>query len=554
MSLRSNFRRAVLALSILAIVAPSAHATVFPGFSQDSDRQALSVVDLVDNPIFFIVNSNVFEAVRNKTAAETPNATRFCDEFNTHGCNLDATANLNVHSILPVCGSAIENCIDSLEFTKADGTVISGKFNRYFKGKQVAAVSELGMPGGSRTSLWDAPSVTNSGGTDQYVVNASVSWSYFQGRATVDDFKAAIYAVRGKSGSGYSEPRIVFGPAAYGIYGSVTDAGEVPPDGTCVATENNYCAERVEFAPGTRIKLVLKLSNKVTGWLHGRISKPEISVTPINDLYNTLSVTADSVEVPMMYAQYNKSEMTRQFVDDEKYAGHIGRGEVTRSEWRQYSPDQPFALTVVTTLGESVKNTAAEVHTYWKVASIPPYNSTNMCMSDTSKLIGFVTTNAMAYSGRAPTWDGSTLEYKVAGLHFMPDGKTPTSGTYDLAMRSDTARCLYGFSKAPISASISVTSADGEQKLMTTVLNEKNDWLYLAAYGFTFSAPTIRIKLSQEQPKEVTPVTAPAPAPSPSSTPMVVKAAVKTLKCVKGKAVKTVKGANPKCPAGYKAK
>ena len=102
MSLRSNFRRAVLALSILAIVAPSAHATVFPGFSQDSDRQALSVVDLVDNPIFFIVNSNVFEAVRNKTAAETPNATRFCDEFNTHGCNLDATANLNVHSILPV--------------------------------------------------------------------------------------------------------------------------------------------------------------------------------------------------------------------------------------------------------------------------------------------------------------------------------------------------------------------------------------------------------------------------------------------------------------------
>ena len=136
----------------------------------------------------------------------------------------------------------------------------------------------------------------------------------------------------------------------------------------------------------------------------------------------------------------------------------------------------------------------------------------------------------------------------------MPDGKTPTSGTYDLAMRSDTARCLYGFSKAPISASISVTSADGEQKLMTTVLNEKNDWLYLAAYGFTFSAPTIRIKLSQEQPKEVTPVTAPAPAPSPSSTPMAVKAAVKTLKCVKGKAVKTVKGANPKCPAGYKAK
>ena len=553
MSPRSNFRRAVLALSIFALVTPSAHATVFPGFSQDSDRQALSVVDLVDNPFSFIANIDVQQALRNKAIVETPNATALCDEFNTHGCNLDATANLAVQSILPVCGTAIENCIDSLEFTKADGTVISGKFNRYFKGKQFAAVSELGMPGGSRTSLWDAPSVTNSGGTDQYVVNANVGWSYFQGRATVTDFKAAIYAVKGKSGSGYREPGIVFGPAAYGIYSSITETGEVVYDGTCVATEANYCAERVEFASGTRIKLVLKLSNKVTGWLHGRISKPEISVTPINDLFNTLSVTADSVEVPMMYAQFNKSEMKRDFAGEYKNAGYMGKGLYETAFWRQYSPDHPFATTIVTTLGESAKNTAAEVHTYWKVASIPN-NSTNMCMSDTSKLIGFVTTNAMAYSGSAPTWDGSTLEYKVAGLHFMPDGKTPTSGTYDLAMRSDTARCLYGFSKAPISASISVTSADGEQKLMTTVLNEKNDWLYLAAYGFTFSAPTIRIKLSQEQPKEVTPVTAPAPAPSPSSTPMVVKAAVKTLKCVKGKAVKTVKGANPKCPAGYKAK
>jgi len=45
-------------------------------------------------------------------------------------------------------------------------------------------------------------------------------------------------------------------------------------------------------------------------------------------------------------------------------------------------------------------------------------------MADTSKLIGFVTTNAMAYSGAAPVWDGSSLQYKVAGLHYLPDGKT----------------------------------------------------------------------------------------------------------------------------------
>jgi hypothetical protein len=49
--------------------------------------------------------------------------------------------------------------------------------------------------------------------------------------------------------------------------------------------------------------------------------------------------------------------------------------------------------------------------------------------------------------------------------------------------------------------------------------------------------------LTQEKPKET------APTPSATKAPV-----LKTLKCVKGKIVKTVMGANPKCPAGYKAR
>jgi hypothetical protein len=180
----------------------------------------------------------------------------------------------------------------------------------------------------------------------------------------------------------------------------------------------------------------------------------------------------------------------------------------------------------------------------------------NTCLKDSSKLLGFVTTNAMAYSGNAPTWNGESLEYKVSGLHFLPDGKSLTYGTYDLAMRSDAARCLYGFSNAPISASISVTGQDGEQKVATTVVNEKDGWLYLAAYGFTFSAPTVRVKLSQ------TPVQPPVqsvPTVSTPTTPVVVakpqtKPKVISIKCSNGKTVKTVSGAKPVCPKGYKQK
>ena len=543
MNFRRSFRPVVIALSILALIAPTAKATVFPGFPMASDRQALSVEELVENPFSFILNVPFGLAVNAGTEVESLAKTRFCDEFNTRGCNLDANADLAINSIIPVCANAIENCVDKLQITKSDGTVVDAKFVRYFKGKTFAAPAELGMPGGSRVSIWQATGANNAGGTDLYAVNAKVIWRYIRGEVSFQSFNASVYAVREKIDPKYKDSGIYVGPAYEGKFASVTETGEILYDGSCVATEPGACAERLEFAPGTRVKLTMKLSNKVTGWLHGRIAKPDITVTPIDTRFNELAVAADVVDVPMMYAAFNQSEMTANFLDSYKNSWNLGRGIYGISFWRQFAPSSEFALQSVTTLADSVKNTATEVHTYWNLAS-PATPSMNKCLNDSSKLVGFVTTNAMAYSGTAPTWDGESLQYKVAGLHFLPDGKTLTSGSYDLAMRSDTARCLYGFTNAPISASISVTSADGEQKVATTVLNEKNGWLYLAAYGFSFSAPTIKIKLTQEKPKVVT----------PSPTPAATKAAAKTIKCVKGKTIKTVKGTNPKCPAGYKAK
>jgi hypothetical protein len=76
-------------------------------------------------------------------------------------------------------------------------------------------------------------------------------------------------------------------------------------------------------------------------------------------------------------------------------------------------------------------------------------------------------------------------------------------------------------------------------------------------YNFTFSNPSIRIKLIQD-----------APSPSPSTSPVVDTALPPTLElkpisnilkkftitCAKGKTTKKVTAVNPKCPAGYKKK
>ena len=110
---------------------------------------------------------------------------------------------------------------------------------------------------------------------------------------------------------------------------------------------------------------------------------------------------------------------------------------------------------------------------------------------------------------------------------------------YDLALRSDFARCLYGFSNAPIKAAVSISyGQEGTQNVATeTVSQDKaKEWIYVSAKNFTFSAPTIKVKFTQEK------VAAPAPIRKTSIT------------CVKGKLTKKVTAVNPKCPSGYKKK
>jgi hypothetical protein len=59
---------------------------------------------------------------------------------------------------------------------------------------------------------------------------------------------------------------------------------------------------------------------------------------------------------------------------------------------------------------------------------------------------------------------------------------------------------LYGFSNAPLSATISVTGG-ADKTIATTVVSEKNGWLKMAAYGFTFSNKTIKVKVTKAKPK-----------------------------------------------------
>jgi len=163
------------------------------------------------------------------------------------------------------------------------------------------------------------------------------------------------------------------------------------------------------------------------------------------------------------------------------------------------------------------------------------------CINQTDSLAGIVTTNSAEYFDGPPIFDkeSGSLDYKVAATHFEPDGTTVFKGSYDLVMSSKVARCIYGFTSAPISATVSVTSESGANSVATTVVNERNGWLSLGAYNFTYSTPTIRVVLSGTSASAIA-------TPSATKKP----AEPKSITCVKGKVIK--KFITSKCPVGYK--
>jgi hypothetical protein len=96
-----------------------------------------------------------------------------------------------------------------------------------------------------------------------------------------------------------------------------------------------------------------------------------------------------------------------------------------------------------------------------------------------------------------------------------------------------------------------VINANGEEIVATEQIAERNnasgEWITLGKYGFTFSSPRLRVKLTQEK------VAAPATNAVQSSQP-VAKNNKATITCTKGKIRKKITGVNPKCPTGYRKK
>ena len=461
---------------------------------------------------------------------------------------------------LPRCDGAItSDCISNVGVKNADGKELKVNYVEDFPGKRqwdFAANPEIGLPNGGSSYIVDIPEAPHAGGTKYLVVgqltaHRDKNMTVFQGSP---NFQAGIFAVSMQNGN-YVPEHPTTRPSDYANYHQDTFQRVVMNnDGTlspCAQATATRCAMPQRMDPTLSFSLSFKFTTKITGWLHGRISNVQANISTSSTGEQLLTVEGNPSIVPVVYGWQKKDSLTpavQAFYQKYPESYHQGTGfggGSNPTEWKSVIRDSIGydARSMEETVAwlAALKDTAPVAPVEWSIRSMDN-NGQNNCFTDKSALNGIVTTNATTFISGPPdfnTAEGS-LDYKVAAPHFLPNGDV-FKGSYNLVIKSSVARCLYNFTSAPIRATVSVLAADGSSQVATTVVGEKDGWLYLSANGFTFSNPTLKVKFFQDEVKPAD------PAPVIAKKPI-----AKSITCIKGKTAKKVTTAT--CPKGWKKK
>lgn len=489
----------------------------------------------------------------------------WCSGWDDPSCSV--YDNLFADLILSPClNEADRACLDGIEAKNSSGALekltlygeaTSQKIARYqFK----SGANLVDVPAGGGLSIWKS-SEKNSDGSDRlyaahillrYIATSSRQSGEAADKIVLSDFKGQIYPVTLKSGATCREFAI-----------------------------GTQCVDSANFDGSEKLAVTLRMNKDLTGWIFGRMQNSEFAVTSLDASYNKIRIGGDVTFVPELSAKVAKSEISKdakleKYLRDfftvgrvgvsvpnpgsgsfndggvggntsTTYAGFLEAQTTTRlfsvnfEKFALFSAFEDHLKPYSPAASNNGRNILRQTNSIFWNFGANTYLGTNKCSADKTKLHGMVVTNASIFENGPPEFKDGSLNYRVAGIHKNSDGSV-FKGRYTYIVQSDTARCYYGFSKAPIEARVEVVSASNSSQVATVLVSEKDGFIKLQADNFTFSSPTIKVKFSQDS-AQPTATTAKA-APKKSST----------LTCIKGKTSKKITGVNPKCPAGFKKK
>ena len=503
--------------------------------------------------------------------------TAVCSGWDDPKCR-DGSYTANV--IFPVCKTITDqNCIEYLEVTSEkvfDGT---SKLIKTLNPNGLASLkltSPKGdyqdvKPSGSGLSLFEVPSLTAAGEVSKFAVKVRISFSQDGSRA----FSATVIPYS-DGNTGYSDPEVKEGdisnvPGKKNIYASNGDP-------RCVWSEKGACGIETSFPKGAKIKLSIRVGDFFTPWLHGRLVEPSFDFTDIDVLQKRLTITAKPAVISGVSANIAIAEnlkVLQSALCPPMYRGAFCSGDpatdiprFVNQNGNRYSDSgwtSPFKIFELLEKFFPSRASSSKETWFFKTVPLSSYPTLSICANQKTKspFLGVINTNAIVYDAGGLKFKDGYLDYTVGGVRSNPDG-SDFMGTYDLVLNGEFARCLFGLGeKVPVSATVSIVSNDTESKVQTTFFKDDGKWIRFGAYGFTFSSPTFKVKLTQD-PSAVA-VQTPTPSveskvqevkPTQTVTTQAIKpvATKKTITCIKGKTSKKLTGLNPKCPAGYKKK
>jgi hypothetical protein len=422
------------------------------------------------------------------------------------------------------------DCVSGFGHLAPDGTRVPATFVSKFPKSamnEFAADPAAGLPAGTSAGMWRLAAGSGSA-VDLHYLRAVVSgrrttgktFEFTQYRAVVSPVETVPWECQGVLCSqGYSPHDD--GKTSGFQYGQGREDGlDCVMTGVNPLTDEMTCAKRKAFTPAVRYYVTVRLSQSPKGWLHGRLNEPQISIAPIagSDDALTIDILGGSVAVPVVSTGRLFKDLPATMQDKYRKNGGWpvanGSGYFTSRDGpagENWGPEQRNRLSIPPaggTVGLAeleawlplVNDTATADPSQWIVRTLQDWElqGANQCFTAKQRLNGVVVTNATQYSAGPPEFDSATgtLNYKVSAPHYRSGG-AETKGVYALFMRSETARCLYGFDRAPIKSTIEVIEKEGVQDVATTSVSERNGWLQLSAYNYTHSSPTLKVKLGQ---------------------------------------------------------
>jgi hypothetical protein len=382
---------------------------------------------------------------------------QLCATLGEAPCANVATDIFNGSYVLPVCTSATQTlCLDTVNIYK--GAKAAAKFIRQIDAPVAAvnaATSAAGIPGGGATTLW-----TGADGKT-YAVAVEVQVQITNGKLVANTFSAVVNPYVQTTGSYTAAKLTTVGSKTY-----IDDTRDLQ----CAWVETGTCGVLQDFDPATHVGLSFRMGKPTDQFLSGRLAGPTISVAKASGT-NQIELSIDAKPVAVQQLSITAPKGLN--------LGGPARGML------DYPVDSTANLTALRT---AAGNKASGVRTYWNVNNEDDSRVTQSTKCKAaSGIAGVIATDALIADTFTAAKTGTALKQTINGLLQNPDG-TADSGSLDLVVADDFARCVFGLSKT---GTLKVKATGG-----TLSASVGGGWLSASLTGIKYgsaSTPTVTI-------------------------------------------------------------